>query len=151
MDATDRSRVVRTLAEAADSMADASQTSDDMSAYTHRLLKHLLGSVMPMQQGHNGSNPGNSSTAVTSQAPTVGPPTPPQWTTMSAQQLSSAQQIIQDHLWHPNLFDPIQPQMQPQAQQPLHVGTGVGLGPDALPDTVLSSEVLFPAADDDIW
>jgi hypothetical protein len=64
--------------------------------------------------------------------------------------MPSAQQIIQEHLWHPSLFDvyPTNASQQPQARTaPSQPAT---IMPDGVPGQI-PTDVLFPAADDDIW
>ncbi|WVQ71522.1 hypothetical protein IAR50_001061 [Cryptococcus sp. DSM 104548] len=50
MSGTDRARVIRLLADLQVSMGEASTSSDDMAAYTHRFLKHLLNGISPEWQ-----------------------------------------------------------------------------------------------------
>lgn len=50
MSPSDRDRVIRTLNDIRSSTEDASRNSDDMSAYTHRLISHLLSTVSPAWQ-----------------------------------------------------------------------------------------------------
>ncbi|TYJ55342.1 hypothetical protein B9479_003957 [Cryptococcus floricola] len=50
MSGTDRARVIRLLADLQFSMGEASTSSDDMAAYTHRFLKHLLNGISPEWQ-----------------------------------------------------------------------------------------------------
>lgn len=137
MDMTDRGRVIRALRAVSDSTADGSCTSDDMAAYTHRLIKHLLGSLetdMPEQPGSKGPE---VSAAL--------PAPPATWA------MPSTQQIIQEQLWHPGLFDLPQPQvpivLEPQGQQQQQPQQGQQhQNPPAS-----NGDLLFPAADDDIW
>ncbi|ODO03515.1 hypothetical protein L198_02362 [Cryptococcus wingfieldii CBS 7118] len=50
MSGTDRARVIRLLADLQFSMGEASTSGDDMAAYTHRFLKHLLNGISPEWQ-----------------------------------------------------------------------------------------------------
>lgn len=152
MDKIDRKRVTRTLTEVAESTAEASCSSDDMPAYTHRLINHLLGSISPEWQlkatEPSAAPVGECDAGPTSADPTrtfAGPPPPQTWN------MPSAQQMIQEQLWHPSLFDV--PQLSTAAQQK-QCATGSSAyhspAPNAVPQPI-TNDVLFPAADDDIW
>lgn len=94
-----------------------------MSAYTHRLLKHLLGSLDPEMQEH-------PERAISNGMDLPIPAPPPTWT------MPSTQQIIQEQLWHPNPFDSQPPHAPPVLLEP---------------QQQVQNDLLFPAADDDIW
>ncbi|GAA5838307.1 hypothetical protein JCM9279_003194 [Rhodotorula babjevae] len=50
MSSNDRDRVISTLTDISSSTENASRSSDDMSAFTHRLISHLLSTVSPAWQ-----------------------------------------------------------------------------------------------------
>lgn len=154
MGKTDRKRVIRSLDDVASSTADASCSSDDMPAYTHRLIKHLLGSVSPEWQlkvaqpsaAPVGEGDGASASSGLTPAIVVGPPPPQTWN------MPSAQQMIQENLWHPSLFDGM-PQLRTAAQHHQCTTGNSSYHPppaDPVPQPI-TNDVLFPAADDDIW
>lgn len=152
MDQVDRVRIIRVLKQAEDSTLTASLSSDDMAAYTHRLLKHLLGTIKPewhLQASQPGSALNISPPGVNLQlASSPGH----MWT------MPSTTQMIQDNLWNPsnpstNPFEDYQTQLQQTssndslAQASIHAGGHNGTGEM----THFPTDMLFPAADDDIW
>jgi hypothetical protein len=71
----------------------------------------------------------------------------PTWT------MGSAQQIIQEQLWHPSLFE-VYPTQQNMQQQPRVASKASNQPATIMPEGVpgqIPTDVLFPAADDDIW
>ncbi|GEM06238.1 Zn(2)-C6 fungal-type transcription factor [Rhodotorula toruloides] len=130
MSQSDRERVVRTLSDIQAAVEAASRSSDDMPAYMHRLLTHLLSTLSPATQ----------------------------LSSLATSQTASTSQIIQDNL-HPHHPHPAPPPLQ-QDQQPFvststatlpqqeQTDANVFAGLDALP---MHEDMLFPAADDDIW
>jgi len=163
MDQVDRARVIRTLTEVSEATADSSCSSDDMASYTHRLLKHLLGSLAPDYMLNAGAPPASGVVSSAPSARTVDVDTPPlaqpppvaappvqlpTWT------MPSAQQIIQEHLWHPSLFEVCPANtpytQQQQARPPPNPHQPATIMPDGVPGQI-PTDVLFPAADDDIW
>ncbi|GMK56452.1 hypothetical protein CspeluHIS016_0302920 [Cutaneotrichosporon spelunceum] len=149
MDKRDRKAVILKLTEVADSTAAASRSSEDMSAYTHRLLKHLLDSASPNWQRAKPSAARDGDAGSASSGPTPGVIAPPHtWT------VSSAQQMIQDNLWNPSIFQDI-PALRTDAQhQQCVTGNSAYNDNHPPPDPVaqqIPGDVLFPAADDDIW
>ncbi|BGP21551.1 hypothetical protein JCM10295v2_000426 [Rhodotorula toruloides] len=156
MSQSDRERVVRTLSDIQAAVEAASRSSDDMPAYMHRLLTHLLSTLSPATQL---SSLATSQTASTSVHAASQPAQDyPSSGSNSSWSLSSAQQIIQDNL-HPHHPHPAPPPLQ-QDQQPFvststatlpqqeQTDANVFAGLDALP---MHEDMLFPAADDDIW
>ncbi|BGO96514.1 Zn(2)-C6 fungal-type transcription factor [Rhodotorula toruloides] len=155
MSQSDRERVVRTLSDIQVAVEAASRSSDDMPAYMHRLLTHLLSTLSPATQ--------LSSLAASQNASTLTQPVSqdaqdyPSSGSNSSWSLSSAQQIIQDNLHHhhPHPALPPQQEQQPFAStstatlpQQEQADASVFAGLDALP---MHEDMLFPAADDDIW
>jgi hypothetical protein len=163
---TDRSRVIRTLSEVQSSTEEASRSSDDMSAYTHRLLKHLLSGISPEWQFSSLVPTQRTGQAlVTGSAnPNTIPPTVSvingsgagsasqvQHQSSATWAATSAQEIIQDHLWNqhdpkfsfgtmPNAFQNTTFPADPEAT------AAILPQPSTHPD-----DVLFPAADDEFW
>ncbi|RSH84083.1 hypothetical protein EHS25_005328 [Saitozyma podzolica] len=167
---TDRSRVIRTLSEVQSSTEEASRSSDDMSAYTHRLLKHLLSGISPEWQFSSLVPTQRTGQAlVTGSAnPNTIPPTVSvingsgagsashadaqvQHHSSATWAATSAQEIIQDHLWNqhdpkfsfgtmPNAFQNTTFPADPEAN------AAILPQPSTHPD-----DVLFPAADDEFW
>jgi hypothetical protein len=141
-----------------------------MSAYTHRLLKHLLSGISPEWQFSSlVPTQRTGQTLVTASAnPNTIPPTvsvisgsgvgPASQANAQLQHQSSAtwaatsaQEIIQDHLWNqhdpkfsfgtmPNAFQNTTFSADPEAN------SAILPQPSAHPD-----DVLFPAADDEFW
>ncbi|WWC90307.1 uncharacterized protein L201_005240 [Kwoniella dendrophila CBS 6074] len=163
MSPADRARVIGILSEVQYCTEEASRSSDDMAAYTHRLLKHLLTGISPeWQLASFLVNPTACNTpirATPEPAPSMSnmdaPIVIPDW------EPSSAQEIIQGYLWNQPSTGDMSNQFgmmpttgfdvsnQQQAhQQSLH------LPPHQSVDNIDQNNVtdlLFPAADDDFW
>lgn len=138
------------LSAVSDATRDSSRSSEDMASYTHRLLKHLLGNLpSEILKSANappptiGIPPNVGSVDTTPTQAASAPALLPTWT------MPSAQQIIQEQLWNSSLFDVYTPtndqasSRQTQRQPPTIMSDGV--------PGQLSNDMLFPAADDDIW
>lgn len=161
MSGADRARVIRLLSDLQFAMEKASCSSDDMAAYTHRLLKHLLSGISPewqlasfmtkpyhhplnqtSGQAHHQSIPNTSVfTQNTSNTASSGPLN---WAP------SSAQELIQSYLWsqQPQNYFPA------PATNTAPVQSSVGGQPDVSQlSGVMPGEFqnLFPANDDDLW
>ncbi|GAA6046601.1 hypothetical protein JCM3770_006232 [Rhodotorula araucariae] len=194
MHQTDRDRVIRTLNDIQSSTEDASRSSDDMSAYTHRLISHLLSSVSPAWQLSSlaAAQPSPATLGVPDVAPTPLPSHPNPRT--GTDQLQAAQDSAQtpaqlpqyshldryppvglagSHLpWPLATQQIIQENLYAQQQASGSAGNGVGApgpggqapfevhggsGGDADAFSALGhaplghDDLLFPAADDDIW
>ncbi|BEJ13333.1 hypothetical protein CspHIS471_0305070 [Cutaneotrichosporon sp. HIS471] len=152
MDKMDRKAVILKLTEVADSTATASRSSEDMPAYTHRLIKHLLDSVCPEWHLAStkssavpaGDGDGGSSTSGPTPGVAIAPP--------QTWNMPSAQQMIQETLWHPSVFQDIPTLRTPAQHHQCTTGNSAyhPPQPDSIPQPI-TSDVLFPAADDDIW
>ncbi|CAK9783419.1 unnamed protein product [Cutaneotrichosporon oleaginosum] len=146
----DRKRVIRKLTEVADSTGEASRSAEDMPAYTHRLVKHLLGSVSPEWQltttEPSAAPVGEGDAGSSSSGPTPAVIAPPQTWNMP-----SAQQMIQETLWHPSIFQDVPTLRTPAQHHQCSTGNSAfhPPQPDPIPQPI-TSDVLFPAADDDI-
>ncbi|BGP36579.1 hypothetical protein JCM10449v2_000480 [Rhodotorula kratochvilovae] len=193
MHQTDRDRVIRTLNDIQSSTEDASRNSDDMSAYTHRLISHLLSSVSPAWQLSSLAAPQPSPAVLGMSGATaaVSAPLQPQ-PHREVQQLQQARESAQapgpaahhaqySHLDQlssggspsnnlPSWALATQQIIQENLYAQQHAGAGVGVGAHApfevhggsggegdafggaLGNMPLAhDELLFPAADDDIW
>ncbi|KAL7419125.1 hypothetical protein Q5752_005961 [Cryptotrichosporon argae] len=156
MSGCDRARVVRSLTDVSASAGTASCSSDDMAAYMHRLAKHLLAGIPPEWQLASFVPP----------APQTGQPP---WG------VSSSQQIIHEQLWG----HPPGPAPAVSANANAHANVGAAAVPldhaesaggqvvapsstnsaftPSVADpfgsmhTLPPDDLLFPAADDDIW
>jgi hypothetical protein len=155
MDKMDRKRVIRKLTEVADSTCEASRSSEDMQAYTHRLVKHLLGSVSPEWQltttepsaaPVGEGREGDAGSTGSGPTPAVAIPPPQTWN------MPSAQQMIQENLWHPSIFQDVPTLRTPAQHHQCSTGNSAyhPPAPDVIPGPI-TNDVLFPAADDDIW
>nr|XP_018264240.1 uncharacterized protein I303_04122 [Kwoniella dejecticola CBS 10117]OBR86398.1 hypothetical protein I303_04122 [Kwoniella dejecticola CBS 10117] len=163
MSQEDRVRVIGLLTEVQFSIEEASRSSDDMAAYTNRLLKHLLNGVSPEWQLasflSNSEVPQDSQQiSETSVASMVAAP---EWTAPTAAMWEpfSAQDIIQNQLWsqhtnaepslHPlNLLETGRNGPSQQAQQD-EAMPGSQADIPAVPNEV--GGFLFPTDDDDFW
>lgn len=160
MTSVDRARVIRTLSDLQFSIEEASCSSQDMAAYTHRLLKHLLSGVSPewqlasfMTEPYRHTSVDATSTSQHAQQKTVSNP----GSTVAADQTSpqnwaasSAQEIIQEYLWsHPTGYAPpaagAGPMNATSFEGPQTMGT--------IPGIQRNKEYndIFPADDDDFW
>ncbi|OXM81875.1 hypothetical protein C364_00849 [Cryptococcus neoformans Bt63] len=160
MTSADRARVIRTLSDLQFSIEEASCSSDDMAAYTHRLLKHLLSGVSPewqlasfMTEPYPHTSIDATSTSQHTQQKIVSNPgsavaadqtTPQNWAP------SSAQEMIQGYLWsQPNGYVPPPAGAGPMSATSLEgaqdIGTVTGIQPNK------EYNDIFPADDDDFW
>ena len=147
MNPTDRARVIRTLVDVQASTEEASCSSDDMSAYTHRLLKHLLSGISPEWQFAsiiNRQYQNREPNTAPFMMPRMDSPSAAMWSA------SSAQQIIQENLWQnqePDITGQRYSFQQPVSQlSVVSRGTVTPTGPgDHL------ESMLFPSDDDDFW
>lgn len=155
MSQSDRERVVRTLSDIQVAVEAASRSSDDMPAYMHRLLTHLLTTLSPATQLSSLAASQNASTSM--QTIPQDAQDYPSSGSNSSWSLSSAQQIIQDNLHHHHAHTTLPPQQEQQAFASTSAATlpqqeqteaSVFAALDALP---MHEDMLFPAADDDIW
>ena len=176
----DRARVIKSLSDIQNSTEEASCSSDDMAAYTHRLAKHLLAGISPewqisslVSRQMEGVSDGTTDAGVNASVLNVAPNPPhgrdfdrPQGQTHWSP--ATVSQIIQDQLWNqgtaldhhnPNAFlgnDPMghllrgETDHQRQAYQDASHLENTTLRARDGP-VVLQDELLFPAADDDFW
>ncbi|OXC70065.1 hypothetical protein AYX13_01411 [Cryptococcus neoformans] len=161
MNGADRARVIRLLSDLQFAMEKASCSSDDMAAYTHRLLKHLLGGISPewqlasfMTKPYPHPTNQNSGQTYRQNIPNTSVFTQNTNNTASSGPLnwapSSAQELIQSYLWsqephHYFLVPPI---------DPAPAQSSAGEQPDmSQVSGVMSGEFqdLFPANDDNFW
>jgi hypothetical protein len=145
---TDRDRIIHSLLAVQTSTGEASRSSDDMAAYIHRLLKHMFSMVPSEWQSVSTAavNPPPpsipSATAADYSAypnPFATPGDPAYW--------SSAQEFIQDQLWHvpPNhVTSAGMGEMQPRPALDVGPNNGGHVNMDW-------SEWIFPPGDEDIW
>ncbi|KIS00240.1 hypothetical protein L804_01649 [Cryptococcus deuterogattii 2001/935-1] len=158
MTSVDRARVIRTLSDLQFSIEEASCSSHDMAAYTHRLLKHLLSGVSPewqlasfMTEPYRHTSVDATSTSQHAQQKTASNPgsavaadqtSPQNWAA------SSAQEIIQEYLWsHPNGYVP--PGAGPMNATSLEGAQAMSTIPGIQPNKEYND--IFPADDDDFW
>ncbi|WRT64444.1 uncharacterized protein IL334_001376 [Kwoniella shivajii] len=152
MSQSDRARVIRTLSEVQFFTEEASCSSDDMAAYTHRLLKHLLNGISPEWQlatfladplSHDGSIDPMPAVMTLETTSSTSVSENPNW------ELSTAQEIIQGYLWN-----------QPHTTQPheydiplVNVSTAHQAEPPSanMAANGQFNDLLFPADDDDFW
>ncbi|KIR70529.1 hypothetical protein I310_05779 [Cryptococcus deuterogattii CA1014] len=161
MSGADRARVIRLLSDLQFAMEEASCSSDDMAAYTHRLLKHLLSGISPEWQlasfmtkpyhhplnqtsgpAHHQSIPNTSVfTQNTSNTVSTGPLN---WAP------SSAQELIQSYLWsqQPQNYFPAPATNTAPAQSSVGGQSDVSQLSGVMPGEFQN---LFPANDDDLW
>ncbi|WVW83544.1 hypothetical protein I302_105565 [Kwoniella bestiolae CBS 10118] len=173
----DRAKVIRTLSEVQFSTEEASRSSDDMAAYTHRLLKHLLNSISPEWQLASFLTEPASQNPPMRTMPEPVPITAESITSDIANwELSSTQEIIQGCLWNQtqqydnshslaNMAglsnDPSSharsqsdPQLDRSSQRPhLPQQQPQHQHPPQQIDAAIASnlELLFPADDDEFW
>lgn len=145
MTPADRAQVIRTLSEVQFATEEASCSSDDMAAYTHRLLKHLLIGISPewqfasiVTQTHNTHQNQPVQAATTNAASSAS--SGAMWAA------SSAQELIQEHLWS---------QHQPYTTE-LNRFHGYGnedpvMAAGGVNTSNPYEDLLFPADDDEIW
>ncbi|KAE8541560.1 hypothetical protein D1P53_002923 [Cryptococcus gattii VGV] len=160
MTSVDRARVIRTLSNLQFSIEEASCSSHDMAAYTHRLLKHLLSGVSPewqlasfMTEPYRHTSVDATSTSQHAQQKTVSNPgsaiaadqtSPQNWAA------SSAQEIIQEYLWsHPTGYAPPAAGAGPMNASSLEGAQTMGTIPGIQPNKEYND--IFPADDDDFW
>ncbi|ADV19990.1 Hypothetical Protein CGB_A9550C [Cryptococcus gattii WM276] len=160
MTSVDRARVIRTLSDLQFSIEEASCSSQDMAAYTHRLLKHLLSGVSPewqlasfMTEPYRHTSVDATSTSQHAQQKTVSNP----GSTVAADQTSpqnwaasSAQEIIQEYLWsHPTGYAPPAAGAGPMNATSLEGAQTMGTIPGIQRNKEYND--IFPADDDDFW
>ncbi|KIR79472.1 hypothetical protein I306_03592 [Cryptococcus gattii EJB2] len=160
MTSVDRARVIRTLSDLQFSIEEASCSSQDMAAYTHRLLKHLLSGVSPewqlasfMTEPYRHTSVDVTSTSQHAQQKTVSNP----GSTVAADQTSpqnwaasSAQEIIQEYLWsHPTGYAPPAAGAGPMNATSLEGAQTMGTIPGIQRNKEYND--IFPADDDDFW
>ena len=129
----DRLRALEALSAASQSTGQASLTSDDMAAYTHRLLRHLLEATPPLP-------PPTASPVIEQRANRL--PNDPITQHLPVAAFApnieiSSQQLIHDTLWN--------------GMDSLGAAGGGAADNDATMDGGQTDEVLFPVADDQFW
>ncbi|KAN0062269.1 hypothetical protein ACQY0O_005450 [Thecaphora frezii] len=157
----DRPRAIRMLSNVKMATEEASRSSDDMSAYTSRLLEHLLGGLSP--EWH--LNCLAETAAQTSGADVLnGSAEAFHMVATDVSNIPSTHQMIQDHLWNPPLTmsNPVDPYISeaivdfnPQDDRNRTAAANPAMGlaaPHSVQGVPTSPQVhLFPAADDDFW
>ncbi|WVQ61878.1 uncharacterized protein L199_000011 [Kwoniella botswanensis] len=173
----DRAKVIRLLSEVQFSTEEASRSSDDMAAYTHRLLKHLLNGISPeWQLASFLTDPVSQTTPMRSIPESLPSIAESNTSNIANWELSSTQEIIQGCLWNqPQQYNLSHSLMNmPNVDSSPSANTGSQLQsqynqspqrphqlqqheqhqhPPQQTDTAISShlDLLFPADDDEFW